>query len=152
MRQLHETLSFETCGPGLSEITDAVEGALAQSGIREGLLTLVVQHTSASLLVQENADPSARRDLEDFFARIAPPGLPLRPGARPGVGHHPLQGLGNAGAVVVVLVAVGVGVRVPPIVVLDVGVTVFVSVALGVLVLVTVGVDVGDTVAVCVDV
>ena len=76
MRQLHETLSFETHGPGLSEITDAVEGALAQSGIREGLLTLVVQHTSASLLVQENADPSARRDLEDFFARIAPEGSP----------------------------------------------------------------------------
>ena len=76
MRQCHETLSVATDGQGLIEVTDLVAGAVAESGIREGLCTLVVQHTSASLVVQENADPSARRDLEAFLARLAPEGDP----------------------------------------------------------------------------
>lgn len=74
--QVHDTLSVETRGPGLVEITDRISRAVANSGITEGLCTLVVQHTSASLVVQENADPSARRDLEDFLQRLAPEGDP----------------------------------------------------------------------------
>ena len=75
-RQLHETLTVETDGQGLVEITDRVTRSVSASGIVEGLCTLVVQHTSASLLVQENADPSARADLEAFFERLAPEGDP----------------------------------------------------------------------------
>ena len=60
--------------PGLHDFTRAVAVRLASSGIREGLLTLFCRHTSASLLIQENAAPAARRDLEAFFARVAPEG------------------------------------------------------------------------------
>jgi secondary thiamine-phosphate synthase enzyme len=72
MRQSVTELSVATPGRGLHEITDAVEAWVVQSGIATGLLTLFVRHTSCSLLVQENAAPAARRDLERFFARIAP--------------------------------------------------------------------------------
>ena len=58
--------------PGLHELTDDVEGFVTDSGIREGLLTLFCRHTSASLLIQENAASAARRDLEAYFDRIAP--------------------------------------------------------------------------------
>ena len=58
------------------EITDEVAGAVAKAGIVTGVLTLFIQHTSASLLIQENADPAVLRDLEDFFERIAPEGFP----------------------------------------------------------------------------
>lgn len=77
MRQQHETLSVATRGQGLVDVTASVERAVTASGIAEGLCTLVVQHTSASLVVQENADPSARADLEAFLARLAPEGDPL---------------------------------------------------------------------------
>lgn len=57
---------------GLYEFTEQVSRAVAQASIQEGLCTLLVQHTSASLLIQENADPSARSDLENWFNRLAP--------------------------------------------------------------------------------
>lgn len=70
---LHE-LTVAIPRPGLHEITRAVVDWLAGTGIATGLLTLFVRHTSASLLVQENAAPAARRDIERYFARIAPEG------------------------------------------------------------------------------
>jgi secondary thiamine-phosphate synthase enzyme len=66
-----------TSGRGLHEITDAVQAAVARAGLAEGLCTLFLRHTSASLLVQENADPSARRDLEAWLDRLVPEGDPL---------------------------------------------------------------------------
>jgi len=62
-----------THGPGLYEITHAVDRWLAQTGVAEGLLVLMIQHTSASLLVQENADPEVQTDLTAFFHRLVPP-------------------------------------------------------------------------------
>ena len=72
IRQHLDTLSV--CAPrqGLHEITDEVESWLETSGISTGLLTLFCKHSSASLLIQENAAPAAKRDLEAYFARIAP--------------------------------------------------------------------------------
>jgi secondary thiamine-phosphate synthase enzyme len=67
-------LSFNTPGPGLSEITDEVASVVVASGATEGLCTVFMQHTSASLTIQENADPSARRDLEQWLARLVPEG------------------------------------------------------------------------------
>jgi len=72
-----ERLRIEARGPGLHEFTPEVERAVARAGLREGLCTLFVQHTSASLVIQENADPSARRDLERWLARLVPEGDPL---------------------------------------------------------------------------
>jgi len=72
MRQLTHTLSTETNGPGLYEITRRVVDWCQQQGMKEGLLTLFIRHTSASLTIQENADPDVGRDLQDFFNRIAP--------------------------------------------------------------------------------
>lgn len=72
MRQWHHLLSIETRRQGLLEITGQVVAALGNAGFATGLLTLFCQHTSASLLVQENAAPAARADLERYFARIAP--------------------------------------------------------------------------------
>ena len=71
------TLSFETRGRGLLEITRPVLDWVAEAGVDTGLLTLFVRHTSASLLVQENADPDVRGDLDRFFARLVPDGDPL---------------------------------------------------------------------------
>lgn len=71
------TLRVATRGRGLVEITADVRAWLAQTGIDRGLLTLFVRHTSASLLVQENADPEVRADLDRFFARLVPDGDPL---------------------------------------------------------------------------
>lgn len=65
-------LEVTTRGKGLHEITDRVQALVDESGIDEGLCTLMVQHTSASLTIQENADPSARRDLEDWLDRHVP--------------------------------------------------------------------------------
>lgn len=70
-------LSVETSGQGLHEITERIAEAVADSGLSEGLATLFLQHTSASLVIQENADPSARRDLERWLARLAPEDDPL---------------------------------------------------------------------------
>ena len=71
-----ETLSIETRGAGLIEITSAVENLVARSGVRTGLCSVFLMHTSASLLITENADPSARHDVEGWFDRIAPAGDP----------------------------------------------------------------------------
>ena len=61
-----------TSSQGLHEFTAQVEQAVRESGVREGLCTLFVRHTSASLLIQENADPSAKRDLERWLNRLVP--------------------------------------------------------------------------------
>ena len=65
-------LEVPTRGKGLYEITGSIEIWLAGQGVRAGLLTVFIQHTSASLTIQENADPDVVRDLNDFFNRIAP--------------------------------------------------------------------------------
>ncbi len=72
MRQAHEMLTVETRGKGLTDVTVEVQDWVVAQGISDGLLTLFCRHTSASLLIQENAAPAARRDLESFFERIAP--------------------------------------------------------------------------------
>jgi secondary thiamine-phosphate synthase enzyme len=72
MRQATHTLTLRTTGKGLYECTPEVAAWVRSSGIESGLLTIFVQHTSASLLIQENADPDVRADLEDFFARLVP--------------------------------------------------------------------------------
>src|SRR5207302_4633798 len=72
LRQSSTILPIRAPRPGLHEFTENVRGFVANSGIREGLLTLFCRHTSASLVIQENAAPAARRDLEAFFARLAP--------------------------------------------------------------------------------
>jgi secondary thiamine-phosphate synthase enzyme len=66
------TLTVTAPTQGLHLITDGVAAWVSEQGIGEGLLTLLVRHTSASLLIQENAAPAARRDLERWLARIAP--------------------------------------------------------------------------------
>lgn len=77
MRQAQTTLVVATPGRGLHELTRELRAWVASTGIRDGLLTLFVRHTSASLLVQENADPAVRGDLERFLARLVPDGDPL---------------------------------------------------------------------------
>lgn len=72
MRQAHTELVVTTPGQGLGEITREIAEWVADTGIATGLLTLFLRHTSASLLIQENAAPAARRDLEHYFARVAP--------------------------------------------------------------------------------
>jgi secondary thiamine-phosphate synthase enzyme len=69
-----KTLSLQTRGKGTTEITGELERVLGQSGIRNGLLTVFCRHTSCSLVIMENADPSARRDLEDWLERLVPEG------------------------------------------------------------------------------
>jgi secondary thiamine-phosphate synthase enzyme len=61
-------------GPGLHEITEGVESVVRQAGVDEGLCTVYVRHTSASLTIQENADPAVLRDLEAWLARLVPEG------------------------------------------------------------------------------
>ena len=75
-QRIHQ-LNVATRGRGFYEITGPVARLLADSGLKLGLATLHLAHTSASLLIQENADPEVRRDLERFFARLAPDGDPL---------------------------------------------------------------------------
>lgn len=72
MKQEHGEFRISSRGPGLYEFTGEVEAWVRGTGIRDGLLTLFCQHTSASLLIQENADPDVRTDLLRYFARIAP--------------------------------------------------------------------------------
>lgn len=69
------TLTLDTIGPGLLEFTDAADAFVRGSGIDTGLLTVFVRHTSCSLLIQENADPDVRRDLDGFFRRLVPEGM-----------------------------------------------------------------------------
>lgn len=72
LRQASSILSIRASRPGLHEITGEVLEFVNGSGIREGLLTLFCRHTSASLLIQENAAPAARHDLERYFEAVAP--------------------------------------------------------------------------------
>ena len=72
MRQEMKRLTVRTPGQGLHECTDAICRWVADTGIATGVLTIFIRHTSASLVIQENAAPAARRDLERYFARIAP--------------------------------------------------------------------------------
>ena len=65
-------LEVSTAGPGLYEFTGELQAAVESSGIAEGLCTVMIRHTSASLTIQENADPSARRDLQDWLVRLVP--------------------------------------------------------------------------------
>lgn len=67
-----ELITIHTTRQGLHECTDRVQAAVRKAGVREGLCTVFLQHTSASLIIQENADPSARRDLERWLARLVP--------------------------------------------------------------------------------
>jgi secondary thiamine-phosphate synthase enzyme len=76
-RQAFHELKIKTRGRGFYEFTDAVTGWVEENNFKNGLVTLHVRHTSASLLIQENADPDVRRDLEAFFARLVRDGDPL---------------------------------------------------------------------------
>ena len=77
MRQASHELNLATRGRGLYEFTGEVAGWLSRNNFSEGLLTLHLRHTSASWLIQENADPDVRADLDSFFARLVPDGDPL---------------------------------------------------------------------------
>jgi len=72
MRVHHEKLEVPTQGKGLYEITDELHSKIDRCGIRNGTVTVFVQHTSCSVVLMENADPTARRDLEEFFNRLVP--------------------------------------------------------------------------------
>lgn len=72
MKQAQHTLEVRSPARGLFEITEKVAAWVGRQAIEDGLLTLFCQHTSASLVIQENADADVRRDLEAFFARLAP--------------------------------------------------------------------------------
>ena len=67
-----EPITVRTAGKGTYEITDQITDILARGGIADGTLTVFVRHTSCSLIIMENADPTARRDLEKFFDRLVP--------------------------------------------------------------------------------
>lgn len=72
MKTFLRALDIATPGRGLHDVTARVREALSESGVREGVCTLFLQHTSASLLIQENADGAVRRDLERWLERLAP--------------------------------------------------------------------------------
>ncbi len=74
---VQELIEIRTAGRGTRDITQAVAGVVTRSGIRTGACQVFVQHTSASLMLCENADPDVRRDLESFMARLVPDGDPL---------------------------------------------------------------------------
>jgi secondary thiamine-phosphate synthase enzyme len=77
MRQLFHEISVPTRGKGLYAFTPEVNAWVQASGIRQGLLTLFIRHTSASLLIQENYDPTVQTDLERFLSRLVPEGDPI---------------------------------------------------------------------------
>ncbi|KAA0227861.1 YjbQ family protein [candidate division KSB1 bacterium] len=77
MQQSFHTITLATSGKGLYDFTSEVARWLTDINAQSGLLTVFVQHTSASLLIQENADPEVQRDLERFFKRLVPDGDPL---------------------------------------------------------------------------
>lgn len=78
MKQASHTLTVPTRGPGLYEFTDAAADFVRGAGIENGLLTCFIRHTSASLVIQENADPDVQKDLRDFFAWLATSGPKFR--------------------------------------------------------------------------
>jgi secondary thiamine-phosphate synthase enzyme len=75
MQQDAETLKIPTNGRGLTEFSRELRAFVSRSGIRQGLLTIYVRHTSCSLIIQENADPDVQTDLLGFFERLAPEGM-----------------------------------------------------------------------------
>ena len=75
MQQAAETISIQTRGQGLHEFTPRLHELVARTGIRTGLLTAYVRHTSCSLLIQENADPDVQTDLQGYFGRLVPEGM-----------------------------------------------------------------------------
>jgi secondary thiamine-phosphate synthase enzyme len=77
LRQISHELTISTRGRGLHEFTHEVEAWVDRNKFKDGLLTIHLQHTSASLLIQENASPDVQRDLEVFFKRLVPDGDPL---------------------------------------------------------------------------
>jgi secondary thiamine-phosphate synthase enzyme len=77
LRQGIVEIRVSTRGRGFHEVTSQVNGWLAENTFETGLVTIHVRHTSASLVIQENADPDVRRDLEAFFSRLIPDGDPL---------------------------------------------------------------------------
>jgi len=77
VRQELNEFAIRTRGRGLVEFTEEVKAWVRSTGFRNGLLTLHVQHTSASLLIQENADPDVRTDMESFLRRLVPEGDPI---------------------------------------------------------------------------
>ena len=74
MRWYSKTLYIQTTGQGLHSFTDQITSQLLEWGVREGMAFLFVQHTSASLVINENYDPTAKSDMEQFLDRIAPEG------------------------------------------------------------------------------
>lgn len=76
MRQAVERLTVAGAGRGLADVTQALSKWVGETGIRAGLLTVFVPHTSASILIQENADPNVLSDIEAFFSRLVPDGDP----------------------------------------------------------------------------
>jgi secondary thiamine-phosphate synthase enzyme len=77
IRQTLDRLTISTHARGLREITRDIQSRVARANVRTGLCTLHLQHTSASLLIQENADPDVQRDFDRFFARLVPDGDPI---------------------------------------------------------------------------
>jgi secondary thiamine-phosphate synthase enzyme len=75
MKQAFHTVTVSTQGPGLYEISDALMKFLAAEKTGDGLATCFIRHTSASLLIQENADPDVQKDLQTFFAHLARNGM-----------------------------------------------------------------------------
>jgi secondary thiamine-phosphate synthase enzyme len=72
MRVHHDRIEIRTNGKGLYEITDEMQSKIDKRGVQNGTATVFVQHTSCSMIIMENADPTARRDLEEFFNRLVP--------------------------------------------------------------------------------
>ena len=80
LEQAHDTIPIDTKGPGFTDVTAKLAGWLASIAARDGLLTVFIRHTSASLTIQENADPDVLRDLADALERSAPRGGRYRHG------------------------------------------------------------------------
>ena len=72
MRIHHEVLEVRTNGKGMYEITNDIQAKVDKSGLRNGTITVFVRHTSCSVIIMENADPTARHDVEEFFNRLVP--------------------------------------------------------------------------------
>ncbi len=77
LRQSVDEIEIKTRGRGFYEFTEKISEFVARESFKTGLVTLHLQHTSASLLIQENADPEVRRDFERFFSRLVPDGDPI---------------------------------------------------------------------------
>lgn len=89
MKQHQALLSVHSPGQGLHDITDQIMAVVADAEVEAGMCHVFVRHTSASLLIQENADPSARHDIEQYFLRVAPEGDPAYTHTMEGVDDMP---------------------------------------------------------------